>query len=137
MSKRKNVISEIEVFNQFSTKGQVTKTFTFNLVKETILSENIDILCMQEAEISFNLDHNLLSFPGYLIETESNSQSSRVAFYVNKRINYNRRRYLEGRDSNIIILDLAGPYRDRLINIYRSFSPQHNISQRDKFCYQL
>ena len=52
-----------------------------NLVKETILSENIDILCMQEAEISFNLDHNLLSFPGYLIETESNSQSSRVAFY--------------------------------------------------------
>ena len=52
-----------------------------NLVKETILSENIDILFMQESEINFNLDHNLLSFPGYLIETESNSQSSRVSFY--------------------------------------------------------
>ena len=25
----------------------------------------------------------------------------------------------------------------RLINVYRSFAPQHNVSQRDKFVYQL
>ena len=31
LSKRKNVISEIEVFNQFSTKGQVTKKIYFQL----------------------------------------------------------------------------------------------------------
>ena len=31
-----------------------------NMVKETILSKNIDILCMQESEINVNLDHNVL-----------------------------------------------------------------------------
>ena len=37
---------------------------------------------MQEAEINKNLDHNLLSFPGYSIETENNSSCSRVAIYI-------------------------------------------------------
>ena len=31
-----------------------------NLIKETILNEKINILCMQETEINKNLDHNLL-----------------------------------------------------------------------------
>ena len=108
-----------------------------NIVKQTVLHEEIDIMSYQETEINFNLDHKLLSFPGFSIETENNSQISRVAFYINNRIRYIRRMDLEGVDSNIIILDLEGDSKTRLINIYRSFSPQHNISQRDKFCYQL
>ena len=59
-----------------------------NLVKETILHDKIDILCMQETEININLDHNLLSFPGYSIEVEKNSQNATVAFYINNSINY-------------------------------------------------
>ena len=39
-----------------------------NIVKETIIFNKIDILCMQETEINPNLDHNLLSFPGYGVE---------------------------------------------------------------------
>ena len=35
-----------------------------NLVKELIKHEQIDVLCMQETQINFNIDHNLLSFPG-------------------------------------------------------------------------
>ena len=46
-----------------------------NLIKETILPEKIDILCMQETEINKNLDHNLLSFPGFTIETENNTST--------------------------------------------------------------
>ena len=38
---------------------------------------------MQETEINANLDHNLLSFPGYSIEVEQNTQNARVAFYFN------------------------------------------------------
>ena len=92
---------------------------------------------MQETEINTNLDHNLLSFPGYSIEVEQNTQNARVAFYISNSITYIRRRDLEGQDSNIIIIDLMGVTKWRLINIYRSFSPQHNLSQRDKFLYQL
>ena len=87
-----------------------------NIVKELILNEKIDILCMQETQINKNLDHNLLSFPNYCIETESNSSCSRVAIYVNVKINYIRRRDLEGRDSHIIILELVGELNHRIIN---------------------
>ena len=73
---------------------------------------------MQEAEINKNLDHSLLSFPGFNIETENNTSLSRV-------------------DSNLIVLDLMGSSQVRIINFYRSFSPQHYTSQRDKFTYQL
>ena len=38
-----------------------------NLVKQTIIHEEIDLLFMQETEIKFNLNHELLSFPGYTI----------------------------------------------------------------------
>ena len=40
-------------------------------------------------------------------------------------------------DSNIIVIDLKGVKKWRLINVYRSFAPQHNVTQRDKFVYQL
>ena len=51
-----------------------------NLVKETILYEKIDILRLQETEINKNLDHNLLSFPSFGIESENNTDMARVTF---------------------------------------------------------
>ena len=108
-----------------------------NLIKETIKTEKIDILCMQEIEVKNNLDCNLLSFPGYSIEVEKNTKTARVGFYINNKVNYLRRKDLEGDDSNLIIIDLEGDTKARIINIYRSFTPQHNLSQRDKFRYQL
>ena len=62
---------------------------------------------MQETELNKKLDHNLLSFPGFSIETENNSIISRVAIYIENKVDYIRRRDLEGFDSNIIILDLV------------------------------
>ena len=92
---------------------------------------------MQESEINKNLDHSLLSFPGFNIETENNTSISRVAVYVDTRINYIRRGDLEGFDSNLMVMDMMGPSHVRIINEYRSFSPQHYTNQRDKFLYQL
>ena len=62
---------------------------------------------------------------------------SRVAVYLDNKISYIRRRDLEGVNSNLLILDLVGSNPVRLINVYRSFSPQHNINQREKFTIQL
>ena len=107
------------------------------LVKQTILCEKIDILCKQETELNKNLDHNLLSFPEFAIETENNTLKSRVGIYVSSRIDYVRKLELEGVDSNLIIIDLMGKSKCRIINLYRSFSPQNGESQRDKFNAQL
>ena len=79
---------------KIATSASVCRTK--KLIKETILNEKINILCMQETETNKNLDHNLLTFPGFAIETENNNTLSRVAVYLDNRISYIRRRDLEG-----------------------------------------
>ena len=61
---------------------------------------------MQATEINPNLDHNLLSFPGYGVKVECNSEKSRTVMYISSKIDYIRRRDLEGTDSNMVIIDL-------------------------------
>ena len=106
-------------------------------VQQTILTENIDVCCMQETEIKCDYPIELLTFPGYAIEVELNEVKSRVSFYINERVKYTRRNDLEGINSNLIIIDINGIKPVRLINIYRSFRPQENITAREKFKYQL
>ena len=93
---------------------------------------------MQETEKNKNLDHYLLSLPGLSIETENNSTAtvSRVAIYIENKVDYVRRVDLEGQDSNLIIIDLVGKNKIQIINLYRSFSPQHLVPQRIKFVNQ-
>ena len=69
-----------------------------NLIKETILNDHIDILCMQETEMNCNIDHSILSFPGFYIETEKNSCNSRTAIYISNNLQYLTREELEGED---------------------------------------
>ena len=82
----------------------------------------------QEYFLSFimcNLKHELLSFPGYTMETEINSSKSRVAAYINTRIQYLRRADLEGQDSGMIIIDLIGQRDLRIITRkFRNSYPQ-------------
>ena len=82
-------------------EGVVTPQWIF------LEAEKIDLLCMQETEKK--LDQNMFSFPGYSIETKNNSSTSRVAIYVNKRIDYVRSRDLglEGIESSWTWLEIT------------------------------
>ena len=102
-----------------------------NVKKIKLLEENkIDILCMQETEVTNDINFNELNTSKYCLELENNSVKSRVGFYISKDINYVRRSDLEGKDSNIIIIDLVDEFKLRVINIYRSFAPQGGESQQ-------
>ena len=81
-------IMDIKIETLNLCQGQQLKN---NLTKETIMLEKIDFLCMQETDINCNLDHNLLSFPGYGIETENNLETSRTAVYISNGVQYVRR----------------------------------------------
>ena len=83
------------------------------------------------------VSHSIHEYSSFLRAQYSNSAFSRVAIYINNSIDYIRREDLEGIDSNLMIIDLAGINKIRIINVYRSFSPQHYIGQRDKFNTQL
>ena len=65
-------------------------------------------------------------FPGYRVETEKNSACSRVSIYVSNKLDFVRRADLEGTDSNILIIDLVGTNKTRIII-------QSSITQYIKF----
>ena len=86
------------------------------LVKRLLEENEIDVLCMQETEIRKDIDQNVLKISGYNLAIEKNSTKSRVGIYVSNAISYVRRTDLEGTDSNIIIIDLEGKIKTRIIH---------------------
>ena len=108
-----------------------------DLVKHLITENKIDILCLQETEIEINIDHKLLSLPGFNFESEIGGSKSRVGTYVNSNLNYIRRPDLEGVNSHLVIIDVKSNPQLRIINIYRSFCPPDNQTPREFFKNQL
>ena len=108
-----------------------------NDVKKLIVENNIDILCMQETEIDPNMNIELLGFPGYSIEAESSDTKIRSAIYIKNGVNYTRRKDLEIKNSHLVIVDLNTTNKLRLINIYRTFAPQDDVTPKEKFAQQL
>ena len=108
-----------------------------DIVKKTILENKIDVCCMQEVEMPCGYPSDLMSFPGYVIEVENNDTKSRVAMLIKSNLKFTRKNNLDGTNSNIMIVDIIHSVTTRVINIYRSFAPQNNVKQREKFRYQL
>ena len=90
-----------------------------DLVKAALLEQKIDILCMQETEISPDFDEEMIQIPGYILELEVNAIKRRVGMYISSDLSFRRRVELEGKDSNVIIIDLMDERKTRLINVYR------------------
>jgi hypothetical protein len=61
-----------------------------------------------------------------------------MGIYVRQKINYVRRfHYLEGMDSQIVIIDVKYTWDLRIIKIYRRFNPQGGMHPKDLFSYQI
>ena len=83
---------------------------------KNLLEENkIDILCMQETEVTNAININELSVSQYCLELENNSVKSRVGLYISKDINYVRRTDIEGLNSHIVIIDIIYIYLKKKI----------------------
>ena len=102
-------------------------------VKRLIINNDIDILCMQETEIPADFPVEMLTFKGYNYENEHNIVKSRCGIYISNKIPYVRRTELEVQGIHAIIIDLKDIKNTRIINIYRSFKPSNNQSQREYF----
>jgi exonuclease III len=87
--------------------------------------KKIDVLCLQESDLDYNLDHDLMRFPGFNYESEKNDHRSRVGVYIKSTVKCVRQNDVEGLNSHIIIINiLAEKYR--IINVYQSFNPYRN-----------
>ena len=97
---------------------------------------NIDICLLQEVEIAKDYQQSLLTSKNFKIEVESNDIKSRSAIIIRDNVNYTRRSDIEGKNLGIVIIDLNGHEKFRIINVYRSFNPP-NMSQLEFFVAQL
>ena len=83
------------------------------------------------------LDENLLTFENYKIELEENEDKKRTGIYINNDVTYERRKDLEKPNCHIVIVDISTAKEYRLINVYRSFSANNNVTPFDQFNIQL
>jgi len=106
-------------------------------VRTLLYENNIDILTLQETELSPELQLENLQIKGYSIEVENNNKKRRVAIYIKNSISYKRRVDLEKENLHIIILDVESSPPARIITIYRTFNPQCGCTPRENFRKQL
>ena len=106
-------------------------------VRTQLYENNIDILTLQETELSPELQLENLQIKGYSIEVEKNNKKRRVAIYIKNSISYKRRVDLEREGLHIIILDVESSPPARIITIYRTFNPQCGCTPRENFRKQL
>ena len=106
-------------------------------VRTQLHENNIDILTLQETDLSPELQLENLQIKGYSIEVENNNKKRRVAIYVKNSISYKRRIELEKENLHVIVLDIEISPPVRIITIYRTFNPQIQCTPRENFREQL
>ena len=106
-------------------------------VRTLLYENNIDVLTLQETELSPELQLENLQIKGYSIEVENNNKKRRVAIYIKNSISYKRRVDLEKEGLHVIILDVESSPPVRIITIYRTFNPQCGCTPRENFRKQL
>ena len=100
-----------------------------DIIYETLKNEKIDICALQEVEIPTDYQHELMSSKDYKIEIKQSSGKARCATVINRNIDYVRRKDLETINNSIVIIDVNVKPMLRILNIYRSFTPQITLHQ--------
>ncbi len=63
----------------------------------TLLNENeLDVLALQETELTPDVNEKNLMIRNYSIEVEKNDKKKRVAIYIKNTVHYKRREEFEG-----------------------------------------
>ena len=106
-------------------------------IYQVINEKNIDICLLQEVEIEKDFDANLLTSRDHKIEVETNCVKARTAVIIKDNIEYTRKHDIEEDNMGIIIIDLTGNAKFRIVNVYRSFNPNNNMSPIQFFESQI
>jgi len=99
------------------------------LIKEFVLEKEIDVLCIQEAEIKMDDDISLLGIQGFSLELEKTSQmySRRTLIYIRESMNYERMSQFEKEDAHVICIKIPAENMC-LASIYRTYKLTHKNS---------
>ena len=107
-------------------------------VMEVLFNEEIDVLCLQEAELDVDVGLESLKINGYELETDIASKTIRTVVYIKNTLIYERLKN-DGRDQNLVILKINQQNLPSLIisAIYRPWKNEDKISQGQAFENQV
>jgi exonuclease III len=107
-------------------------------VKTAIEENDIDILCIQEAEVKVEDNVNLLQIQGFSLEIEKTSTtfSRRTIMYIKNHISYERMSHLEKEDAHVICVKLQ-KYNICLASVYRTYKLTHKASHKEAIEEQI
>ena len=108
------------------------------LIKEQLMKEKIDILCIQEAEVKQDDDESDFAISGYAMEFEKARDVKRTIIYVSEAIEYKRLHNKEVEDSHIIVLEVSGNSNTlTLASIYRTFKLTRHQNHQSALTEQI
>jgi len=109
-----------------------------HFVKTAIKENEIDILCIQEAEVKVEDNVNLLQIQGFSLEIEKTSStfSRRTIMYIKDSVSYERLSHLEKEDAHIICVKLL-KYNISLASVYRTYKLTHKASHIEAIGEQI
>jgi exonuclease III len=107
-------------------------------VEEIMRKNKIDIICLQEVELSCEDDLSLLEISGYVMEIERSSGKKRSMIYISKAIQYERHHEKEQENSHVILISITQNNKTfQLASVYRAFKLSSNKTHKEEFTDQL
>ena len=90
------------------------KDYIYDVIREN----NLDICLLQEVEITEKYGTNLPTHREFRIKVKTNCVKARTIIIIKGSVLYERQKTLEQEDSGTVIIDLNGPQKYSIINIY-------------------
>ena len=107
-------------------------------VEEIIRKNKIDIICLQEVELSHEDDLTLMEINGYTMEIERSSEKRRSMMYISNSIQYERHHTKEKENSHVILISIMENNKIiQLASVYRTFKLSSNKTHKEEFADQL
>lgn len=102
-------------------------------VKNALTEYDLDVLFIQEAEISETLQKDLYNIQGYTIEMCATTSENKIRMicYIRDNINYERR--IERDNNNVMMLQIEEIYQvQQVVGIYRAFKIEDGLGLHDR-----
>jgi len=108
------------------------------LVKKFIKENDIDILCIQEAELKAEDNMDLIHIPGFNLETENTSENFKIRTltYIREGIVYERMNQFEKENAHVICIKLVKE-NINLASLYRTYKLTHLTNHKTAFEEQV
>jgi exonuclease III len=110
--------------------------YKLNYIRELLVKNSIDILCIQEAEVAADDEKRILEIPNYSLELErvTGSNVIRTVMYIKSTISYVRHEDEESPNTHIILISCHGL---GIASLYRTYKLTEHTNHQNAFSEQL